>query len=110
MIDFLDKVHDHEPRQIEPRIEPVNRQDNEPSRRQKPSIGIAIRKVFRIGESDQVLCAHKRFAQAAPPPHNDIEYKNKASQWQRPLSFLASLPPSLSPFLAGQHSTLRHIP
>lgn len=41
------------------------------------------------------LCAHKRFAQVAPP-RNDIEIENKPSQWQQPLSFLASPPPSLA--------------
>lgn len=58
MIDFLDKVHDHEPRQIEPCIEPVNRQDNEPSRRQETSIAITTRRVFCTGESESgSLCA-----------------------------------------------------
>lgn len=49
MIDFLDKVHHHEPRQIELCTEPVTRQDNEPSRRQETPIEITVRRASRIG-------------------------------------------------------------
>lgn len=49
MIDFLDKVHDHEPRQIELRTEPITRQDNEPNRRQETPIEITVRRAYRIG-------------------------------------------------------------
>lgn len=61
MIDFLDKVHDHEPRQIESRIEPVTRQDNETSRvddKKLRSEYIIVCRASRIGESESgSLCA-----------------------------------------------------
>lgn len=119
MIDFLDRrmVVSHD--KIEPRIEPLQRQDNAPNRRPRTlhtlgiATGILTRRVLRIGESEtDSLCAQSsRLCASRTTSTNDIKntritHHNGCRSHRLPASAILALGPLRLPLGNLLHDTI----